>query len=134
MLEILFISSSSFILILNSIQVKQKTYFLICSNVCNDVVSFEVCGATKNTKTLTMSWEENTVFSSNKNFIYWSSKDMAKNLVLTAVTFNVFHKKLSLPPANKKVTSIRLFLLLKFILIKRLGGDIILNRYSTWKK
>ena len=55
MLEMLFISytniSVSFIVILSSIQDKQnKTYFLMCSNVYDDVIYFEVCGFMKNTK------------------------------------------------------------------------------------
>ena len=55
MLEMLFISysniSPSFILILNSIQEKKsKTYFLICSNVYDDVINFKICGFRKNTK------------------------------------------------------------------------------------
>ena len=42
--------SPSFILILNSIQEKeQKTYVLICNNVYDDIINFEVCGFMENT-------------------------------------------------------------------------------------
>ena len=44
--------SPSFILILSSTQEKQqkKKHFLICNNVYDDIINFEVCGFMENTK------------------------------------------------------------------------------------
>ena len=43
---------------------------MICSNVYDDVINFEICGFMKNK----ISWEPITVFYQIKNFIHWALK------------------------------------------------------------
>ena len=50
MLFIGYINISPGFILINSIQEKyQKKYNLICSNICDDVMNFEICGFMRNT-------------------------------------------------------------------------------------
>ena len=50
-----------------------KKHFLICSNVYDDVINFEVLGFMKNTK-MWISCERNVIFSSNEKYHLLDSK------------------------------------------------------------
>ena len=108
-LEILFMSYSNmqlnFILILKSIQEKQLKHFLLCRNVYDGVMFFELCRFMKKKKILIF-WEQNAIFSVIKVFNSLGDKSyiLGKINLLAEVTFKTlsWHWAIAIETINVK--------------------------------